>query len=104
MFCKYCGEEIHDNAVVCVSCGCATNDNKTVVADPNASQKDWVATLLLCFFIGGFGAHRFYVGKVGTGILQLLTLGACGIWTLVDLIIILCGKFTDAEGKVIKNS
>lgn len=69
----------------------------------NKSEKDWIATLLLCFFLGGFGVHRFYVGKVGTGVLQLVTLGACGIWTLVDFIMIAVGNFTDAEGKRIVN-
>ena len=54
------------------------------------SDKNWLATLLLCLFLGGIGVHRFYVGKVGTGILQLITLGGCGIWTLIDLIMIIC--------------
>nr|WP_296003151.1 TM2 domain-containing protein [uncultured Alistipes sp.] len=67
------------------------------------SSKDWIVTLLLCFFLGGFGVHRFYVGKVGTGILQLITLGACGVWTLVDFIMIALGNFTDADGKRILN-
>ena len=67
------------------------------------SQKDFVPTLLLCFFLGIFGVHRFYVGKVGTGILMILTLGGLGIWSLIDFIMIACGKFTDKEGKLIKS-
>ena len=59
--------------------------------------------LLLCFFLGSLGVHRFYVGKIVTGILQLLTLGGCGIWVLVDFIMILVGRFTDANGNPIKN-
>lgn len=43
------------------------------------SNKDWLTTLLLCLFLGSFGAHRFYVNKVGTGLVQLFTLGGCGI-------------------------
>jgi hypothetical protein len=62
-------------------------------------SKSWMTTLLLCAFAGTFGAHRFYVGKMGSGIGQLLTFGGCGIWTLIDLIMILTNKFTDAEGR-----
>ena len=68
------------------------------------SDKNWLATLLLCLFLGGIGVHRFYVGKVGTGILQLITLGGCGIWTLSDLIMIITGSFTDKDGNKITNS
>jgi TM2 domain-containing membrane protein YozV len=67
------------------------------------SEKNWVATLLLCLLLGTLGVHRFYVGKIGTGILQLITLGGFGIWTLIDLIVIIIGNFKDGEGKVIKN-
>ena len=67
------------------------------------SDKNWLATLLLCLFLGGIGVHRFYVGKVGTGI-QLITLGGCGIWTLIDLIMIITGSFTDKDGNKITNS
>jgi TM2 domain-containing membrane protein YozV len=46
-----------------------------------------------------FGVHRFYVGKVGTGILMLFTFGGFGIWALIDLIILVCGAFTDGDGR-----
>ena len=71
--------------------------------DNNISGKSWIAALLLCIFFGVFGAHRFYVGKIGTAILMLITLGGFGIWTVVDLIIIICQDFKDKEGKVLKN-
>lgn len=66
------------------------------------SDKGFVPTLLLCFFLGQLGVHRFYVGKVGTGILMLLTLGGLGIWTLIDFIMIAVGNFRDSDGRVIK--
>ncbi len=67
------------------------------------SDKEYIPMVLLCFFLGGLGVHRFYVGKVGTGILMLLTLGGLGIWALIDFIIIVTGNFKDKEGYKIKN-
>lgn len=66
-------------------------------------SKGRLAALLLCFFFGALGIHRFYVWKVGTGILWLLTLGICGIGALVDFIMIICGSFTDKAGLPVKN-
>ena len=65
------------------------------------TDKRILPAFLLCFLLGVFGAHRFYVGKVGTGILQIVTLGGLGIWALVDLIMIILGAFTDADGNKI---
>ena len=66
------------------------------------SEKNFVSTLILCVLLGGLGVHRLYVGKVGTGIFMLLTLGGLGIWALVDLIRIAIQKFEDGDGAVIK--
>ena len=62
------------------------------------SEKKRLVALLLCFFLGGLGVHRFYVGKTGSGIAQILTLGGLGIWWLIDFIMIICGKFADKDG------
>lgn len=68
------------------------------------SDKNWLVTLLLCLFVGAIGVHRFYAGKIGTGILQLITLGGCGIWTIIDLIMIITGNFKDKDGNPITNN
>jgi len=65
------------------------------------SRASRLVALLLCWFLGTFGAHRFYVGKAGTGVLMLLTLGGLGIWTLIDLIFIIVGGFRDSEGLLV---
>jgi len=70
--------------------------------DVSVSDKGFVPTILLCFFLGVLGVHRFYVGKIGTGLLQLITLGGLGIWALVDFIIIVTGSFKDKQGMMIK--
>lgn len=67
------------------------------------SPKSRLVTLLLCFFLGMPGIHRFYVGKIGTGIIYLLTFGVFGIGVLIDLILILFGGFRDSYGRPIKN-
>jgi len=98
VFCSTCGDKMASNAIACPKCG-APNPNAVAAKSP----KSWVAALLLCFFLGAFGFHRFYVGKVGTGILQLLTLGGLGIWTFIDFIIIIIGGFKDSNGLPVKN-
>jgi len=63
------------------------------------SEKKFVPAVLLCFFLGGLGIHRFYLGKTGTGILMLLTLGGLGIWTIIDLVRLVIGSLGDKEGR-----
>jgi len=68
------------------------------------SSKSGVTALLLCILLGPLGFHRFYVGKTGSGVAQLLTLGGFGIWAFIDLITIVTGKFTDHSGAVVSLS
>ena len=74
---------------------------KLLKSSLSGSDSQWVVTLLLAFLLGIIGAHRFYVGKTGTGILMLLTFGGLGIWLLIDLILIVTGQFTNKEGEKI---
>lgn len=93
-YCRSCGGIISNQAFACPRCGAPTGNPNLIGASP----KSRLAALLLCFFFGVFGIHRFYVGKVGTGLLQLFTLGGFGVWALVDFIMIIVGAFTDKDG------
>jgi hypothetical protein len=70
----------------------------TVPVGPNP-PKDWLVALLLSIFLGVFGVDRFYLGHVGLGLLKLFTFGGCGIWWLVDVILIATGSLRDAQGR-----
>ena len=106
-FCKHCGAKIPAVAVVCTHCGCQVeelrnNEQPNIVinnANNNTNvntamlgvrvKNKWVA-FFLCLFLGMFGAHKFYEGKAGMGILYLFTFGLFGIGWFVDCIILLC--------------
>jgi TM2 domain-containing membrane protein YozV len=96
-YCQSCGGVIDATAIVCPNCGVIQSTNLPATI----SEKRILPAFLLCFFLGVFGAHRFYAGKVGTGVLQLVTLGGLGIWALVDFIMIIVGNFTDKDGEKI---
>lgn len=122
MYCRNCGKEVADQAVMCVSCGVPPKNGKNFcqncgegsvpgaeicakcgvrLAQAGSDGKDWLTTLLLCIFVGGLGVHRFYTGHTVIGIIQLLTLGGCGIWTIIDLIFIITGSFKDSDGNLL---
>ena len=74
---------------------------KLLNSSTTTSSTDWLTLFLLTFFVGVLGVHRFYVGKIGTGFLMLLTLGGLGVWFLVDLILVVTGQFTNKDGQKI---
>ncbi len=109
-FCSKCGKEIFDEAVICPHCG--TQVKSLTVNISTTNNKSFVSALLLFFFFGYLGAHRFYLGHVGTGILIpilivsipfFLPLSLCNIpivliWLLVDLIRLCTGSLKAADG------
>lgn len=117
--CPSCGTRYFSNA--CPNCGYTTlrqsraaqqfyearqTPNPTVLTyqpmTPQVSPKSRLVALLLAFFLGVFGVHRFYVGKIGTGILYLCTMGLWGIGWLIDLILILAGRFRDSQNRYLE--
>ena len=93
-YCQSCGTLIDVRAAVCPKCGIL----QPVPPGMGESEKKILPAVILCFFFGLFGGHRFYTGKILTGILQLVTLGGFGIWAMVDFIMLVIGSFKDADG------
>ena len=101
-YCRECGKEINENAVICIHCGCQVKEVKNV----NTRNNKWIA-LLFWFFLGGFGGHKFYIGRNDLGIAYLLsmTIGwlfiippiVVGILLIVDFIAILSGEMNGVK-------
>jgi TM2 domain-containing membrane protein YozV len=82
-----------------------SRENYPLTTRPTATEvrspKNRVLAFLMAFFVGYLGVHRFYVGKFWTGLLLLFTGGGLGIWWIIDAIIIVLGRFKDADGRVL---
>lgn len=102
-YCTNCGKPIAPGEFVSAAglcTECAAKAQSTGGAG-SYSDRDWLTTLLFAIFLGGLGIHRFYVGKIGTGVLWLLTGGVLGIGALVDIILVATEAFTDGDGRTI---
>lgn len=102
-YCNDCGAVINTKAEICPKCGVRQLDAPYGDQQRPFESNRWLITLLLCFFGGALGLHSFYNRKTTIGIIQLLTLGGCGIWALIDLIMIITNNFRDNEGNIISN-
>ena len=97
-YCPKCGHELLSVGDYCSQCGLPIPPDERLYDEPDASPHSRLVALVLCVLLGYFGVHRFYVGKIGTGILWLLTGGMFGIGYVVDIIMIAMGTFTDIDG------
>jgi len=92
MYCTACGKQIHEAAHTCPGCGApqqARTAAPVMAGSPvPATDKRILPAAILCFLFGVFGAHRFYIGKIGSAVAMLLTIGGLGIWALVDFILV----------------
>lgn len=100
-YCTDCGKQLSTKAAACPNCGAP----RTIIESNDNVQKGqnkFVPALLLCWFTGTLGIHRFYTGHTTIGIIQLLTLGGCGVWVLIDLILLISGNYKDSDGVTLK--
>lgn len=83
----------------------AAGDTQKIYMDQHTSTKprprNYFIALVLSIFVGEFGIDRFYLGKIGTGILKLVTLGGLGIWWIIDIILIATGDMRDKNGNAL---
>lgn len=125
MFCSKCGKEISDESVICPACGVPTansqpqqaqaqqattmppiiinNNNTNTNVNSGGigraiSPKSKMVTLILCIFLGYLGIHRFYAGKIGSGLVYMFTAGLFVFGWIYDILKILSGTFTDGTG------
>ncbi len=123
-YCNNCGKGTTSLDKTCIFCGTTlsiakqatritpppfstknqTSSQNTTKQNKESNNNDFLITLLLCILLGGFGVHRFYTKNYITGLIQFLTGGGCGIWWIIDIIMILSSNFKTGDGKILKNN
>ena len=102
MYCQKCGKEYLSNAKYCQNCGILLSNNPPMatssVSAATVKQRELIVALILSIFFGHIGVDRFYMGYVGLGLLKLFTFGGCGVWWLIDIILIATRKLSDSDG------
>ena len=97
-FCPKCGHELLAIGDYCSQCGLPIPPDERLYDEPDASSRSRMVALMLCIFLGYFGVHRFYAGKIVTGVIWMVTGGLFGIGYIIDIIVIATGNFTDIDG------
>lgn len=103
-YCPNCGKPVTGETNFCPECGAPLKiANYQNQPDSNRTNEDrWLIALILCILVGSLGVHRFYTGNIVTGVLMLITLGGCGVWTIIDLIMIAANTYRDGNGNTLK--
>ena len=94
-----CGKPIGSQDAYCPSCGSPTEQSGPLGELLPSEGRSWLLTLLFAIFLGHLAVDRFYLGKIGSGILKLVTLGGFGIWWIIDIVLVATGSTRDAWGR-----
>lgn len=103
-YCPNCGKPVTGETNFCPECGAPLKiaNYQNQPASNRANEDRWLIALILCILVGSLGVHRFYTGNIVTGVLMLITLGGCGVWTIIDLIMIAANTYRDSNGNTLK--
>ncbi len=103
-YCPNCGKPVTGETNFCPECGAPLKiaNYQNQPASNRTNEDRWFIALILCILVGSLGVHRFYTGNIVTGVLMLITLGGCGVWTIIDLIMIAANTYRDGNGNTLK--
>ncbi len=101
-YCPNCGKPVTGETNFCPECGAPLKIANYQNPPASTNEDRWLIALILCILVGSLGVHRFYTGNIVTGVLMLITLGGCGVWTIIDLIMIAANTYRDGNGNTLK--